>query len=356
MKLFYEPTQQHLAKLNAPWCASYSGGKDSTSMVTWIEWLRRAGWLTVDKPKLVNSDTGVEDEMLCGVSTKMVSHLRTYGWECQVVQPQIDEKLYNRILGIGNQPIHPAAKRMRWCTRSTKVDPMRRFALAGLMVTGLRMGESAIRDSKLKRIGCSAGGECGIPDPGEDTYSPILHWRTCHVIDWLNGAVCKNVRDKMADIFAISRQLAAIYGVRVGQPTFAFADPEISAARFGCIGCPAIMEGRKPPKSSIERYGIESPLNEIYAVWHDARKKANRCWKERTLHLGPGPIRLAVRQQLFARIMDIQKRAGVVLVTPEDEAFIRQCWVEKRYPKGWSETDELTPPPDDAPLLKEIGQ
>ena len=39
-------------------------------------------------------------------------------------------------------------------------------------------------------------------------------------------------------------------------------------------------------------------------------------------------------------IMDIQQRSGVTLITSEDEAFIRQCWADKRYPRGWSEADE----------------
>ena len=59
---------------------------------------------------------------------------------------------------------------------------------------------------------------------------------------------------------------------------------------------------------------------------------------------------MAVRKVLFERIMDIQRRAGIVLVTPEDEAFIRKCWADKRYPRGWSELDEATVPPSDAPL------
>ncbi len=61
---------------------------------------------------------------------------------------------------------------------------------------------------------------------------------------------------------------------------------------------------------------------------------------------------MEVRQRLFARVLDIQRRAGVVLVTPEDEAFIRQCWAEKVYPRGWSEADELTVLPDESPLYE----
>ncbi len=347
MMLFYEPSAELLAKLSGPWSASYSGGKDSSSLVTLVEWLRRTGQIDVSHPQLIQSDTLVEDLHLEAVSAEMRAALTASGWECAVVTPKIHERLYNRILGIGNIPVHPGIRRMRWCTRSTKIDPMERWRdehSSGLTLTGLRLGESAMRDGKiLKAKGCSAGGECGIPDPSERTYSPILNWRTCHVIDWLNGMVGKEVRAVMADLFEITKRLVEIYGVRIGQPTFDFAEREITSARYGCIGCPAIQAEAAPPASVIRRNGEGSPLNEIYAVWFDARRSVNRCWKDGKRL--PGPIKMAVRPVLFERITDIQRRAGVVLVTPEDEAFIRQCWRDKVYPRGWSEADEATLPP-----------
>ncbi len=362
--LFYEPTPEHLTKLHGPWCASYSGGKDSTSLVTWIEWLRRTGQIDVPRPQLVQSDTGVEDSHLEAVSVEMRNALTASGWECAVVTPAINQRLYNRILGIGLPPVHAGIRRMRWCTRSTKIDPMELWRdehSSGLTLTGLRIGESAIRDGKiLKAKGCSAGGECGIPDPSERTYSPLLNWRTCHVIDWLNGLVGKEVREVMPDLFAITQRLVAIYGVRLGQPTFDFAEREITSARYGCIGCPAIQAEAHPPASVIRRNGAGSPLNEIYAVWFEARKNHNRLYKFTNKWRGPGPVKLAVRPTLFARIMDIQRRAGVVLVTPDDEAFIRQCWADKVYPRGWSEEDESVLPPVEDDLFsianpQEIG-
>ena len=254
MKSFYQPTSEHLSRLTSDWSCSYSGGKDSSSLVTWIEWLRRAGWISVKRPSLVQSDTGVEDQMLQTISKDMMSLLRESGWECTVVETKIHEKLYNRILGIGNTPIHPGITSMRWCTRSTKIDPMERWretnAPSGqsyLTLTGLRLGESTMRDGKIKKRGCSAGGECGIPDPSDRTYSPLLNWSTCHVVDWLSGMVAREVRDAMGDVFAITKRLVKIYGVKVDRNVFEFAEPEVTASRFGCIGCPAIQVERHPP-------------------------------------------------------------------------------------------------------------
>jgi 3'-phosphoadenosine 5'-phosphosulfate sulfotransferase (PAPS reductase)/FAD synthetase len=211
----------------------------------------------------------------------------------------------------------------------------------------VRQGESTIRDEKLRRgaekkknRGCSAGGECGLPDIADDTYGPILNWTTCNVWDWLYGTVVGD--EAMRDIFAITRKLHDIYDVKVDRDVFEWSDPVFTSARFGCIGCPAIESSRFAPASSIKKHGGESPLNELYDVWFEARRRDNRCEKIKEGKDGRGPIRMEVRKKLFDRVIDIQRRAGVVLVGPEDEAFIRDCWRRKVYPRGWSEADEAT--------------
>lgn len=346
---FYEPDDEQLVRLSGPWCCSYSGGKDSTSLVTWIEWLRRSKQLMVDRPQLVQSDTTVEDPRLMAISRCLADRLRQSDWLCQIVEPSIHEKLYNRILGLGVIPIHPGIKSMRWCTRSTKIDPMdrwRKVNSSGLILTGLRFGESTMRDDKLKRRGCAAGGECGIPDPSDRTYSPLLHWRTCNVIEWLNGSVERKIAEVMGDLFEITRKLVDIYEVTIKHDGWEWAEAEVSAARFGCIGCPAISATRDAPRSTIKRNGVDSPLNELYDVWFEARRNTNRLWGTRCKKKY-GPIKMEVRKQLFNRVMDIQRRAGVILITPEDEAFIRECWQKNVYPRGWNRDDEsaLSPTP-----------
>lgn len=347
---FIAPTKEQVSKLStADWCASYSGGKDSTSLVVWIEWMRRSGKLSAPRPMLVQSDTTVEDAHLNALSIEMMAALGSSGWECAVVEPRIHEKLYNRILGIGNTPVHPGGGRfMRWCTRSTKIDPMNRWRkehAGGLVITGLRIGESAMRDAKLAKrgIGCLAGGECGVPPMSDNTYSPLINWTTCNVIDFLNGLVSRKYLSLMSDLVPITRRLVEIYDVAIGQDgLFDEVEREVSAARFGCIGCPAISSDRCAPNSTVKRNGKRSPLNEIYDVWFEARRSDNRLVNLKTG--GRGPIKMSVRKMLFERVIDIQQRAGIILITPADEVFIRKCWANEVYPRGWSKADESNKP------------
>lgn len=346
---FYEATAEHVTKLSGPWCASFSGGKDSSSLVTWVEWMRRTGQIEVKRPQLVQCDTLVEYPELAAVGSAMMDLLRSSGWECAVVIPDVDQRLYNRILGIGNTPVHPGGRKMRWCTRATKIDPMEHWRStnsSGLVLTGLRLGESDIRDEKLlKKSFCAAGGECGIPEPTENTYSPIINWQLCQVIDWLQGTASRRVNKVIPDILKITGKLIDIYNVSVKRTGFDWSEPIVTASRYGCIGCPAIGSEREAPPVVVKRHGKGSPLNELYDVWFEARRRDNRCIRHKEGKDGRGPIRMAVRQVLFARVIDIQQRAGIVLIRPEDEEFIRQCWADKRYPRGWSEADEDTQEP-----------
>lgn len=300
----------------------------------------------------------VEDAKLTAIAEQFTETMAKGGWRCILVAPRIDQKLYNRILGIGNTPIHPGGRNMRWCTRSTKIDPMEQWRKAnrgGLTLTGRRIGESKMRDGKIaKHTGCQAGGECGIPPATDSTYDPIINWRTCNVVDWLNGLVDRNTRRTLSDLRPLTKELLDIYDVRVNTAVFDFSEPKIDAARFGCIGCPAICSERAPPKSVVARNGFDSPLNELYDVWFEARRRDNRLVRYKAGKDGRGPIKMAVRRVLFDRVIDIQQRAGVVLVTPEDEAFIKQCWANKVYPRGWSEADESVTAPDSQPLFQTL--
>jgi hypothetical protein len=210
-----------------------------------------------------------------------------------------------------------------------------------------------MRDGKLLKSSCAAGGECGIPEPGEGKYSPLLRWKTCQVIDWLSGAVEESVRRVMGDLFAVTTRLVDLYGVTTATDLFGEREA-VSAARFGCIGCPAISAEDHAPRSAVRRNGVGHPLNELYDVWFEARRPENRLVNRARGREGkPGPIRLEARKRLFERVMDVQRRAGVVLVTPEDEAFIRRCWAGKVYPRGWSEADEATGLPG-GPLFEAV--
>lgn len=352
------PSNETLTVLNERrWICSYSGGKDSTSLVTWIEWLRRIGMVRCDTPALVMSDTTVEYPFLRGIADRLTERLTASGWHCEIVTPKVHEKLYNRIFGIGNTPVHPGDRRgMRWCTRATKIDPMQRYSRGVaedvVNLSGVRWGESDNRDAKLSSGGCAAGGECGLPDPGEGVFGPIISWKVCKVIEWLSGDADNEVNRTIADLLPMMRELIQVYEVKRGQEELFGTPPSVTALRFGCIGCPAISREKITKSKQGRNHPRWIHLRRIYDIWDALYAYRNRCIRIAEGRERSGPLRMEARKRYFAELLDVQCLAGVTLVTSEDIAFIHDCWARKIYPRGWSEADEEVQPLD-MPLFPE---
>jgi 3'-phosphoadenosine 5'-phosphosulfate sulfotransferase (PAPS reductase)/FAD synthetase len=367
----FAPSKDTLKVLNGrPWVTNFSGGKDSTALASWVECLRRLGLVApAVTPRLVMSDTTVKFPFLSNVAGRFMAALAACGWRCEVVTPRTHEKLYNRIFGIGNVPVHPGSrKRMRWCTRATKIDPMRRFAKTlgegVVQLSGVRWGESETRDGKLRATGCAAGGECGLPEPGRDVYGPLIAWKTYKVFEWLRGD-WPGAEEVLPDLLPLTRELLAVYEVNDAPEGLYGIPPKATALRFGCVGCPAISNEKVTRTKQAKEHPGYAHLKRLYGVWQQLYLRKNRCCRVRdepsrraepkagakpawySMRVGFGPVRMEVRKRYFAELLDIQRQSGVTLVTAEDEAFIRDCWARKVYPRGWSEADESVVPPEE---------
>lgn len=322
------------------WAVAYSGGKDSSATVTFIAWAISSG--LVRRPASLHvlyADTRMELPPLQQTAMRLLAELRTDGFEAKVVLPPIDDRFYVYLLGLG---VPPPSNTFRWCTGQLKVEPMLR-ALQGvrdqagqkiLMLTGVRLGESAARDQRIA-LSCSRdAGECGqgwfqhsTPDAVADTLAPLLHWRICHVYDWLYFDE-RNPYDV--------RAIAAVYG-----------DGEV---RTGCVGCN--LASRDVALEHIikhPQYAYLAPLLELRPLYAELkqpqyrkRKAAPEVLKDGSYSKNGqrmGPLTMAARAYGLERVLDIQRRASVDLINPEEEARIREMWRLNMWPHKWSEND-----------------
>lgn len=353
---------------NNEWVVGYSGGKDSTSLVTWIEWLRRSKQITIQNPKLVISDTGVEFPFLMEVADELINNLEESGWEAIRVYPKRRNKLYVQIFGRGTTPVNPGMRggRMRWCTSSTKVEPIKRFRRTlGDNIVGLsavRFGESATRDKKLTQGTCSAGGECGVQETSakENVFGPIINWTLCCIHDWLTGKSSKEVRKTIPDLLKIMEKLVRVYDFKKSDDQLIplhMVEPEINSLRFGCIGCPAIANDKALGRAIEEREDWQY-LVRIHHIWDQLRHYYNRCSRIKfNKKLGKdevqyGPIKMAVRKKYFQEILEIQEKSGVTIVTDKDIKLIHKMWARSEYPRGWCVADEvMVELPEDGRIL-----
>lgn len=325
------------------WCIAYSGGKDSTATVTFVAWAIRAGLVPAPASLTVlYADTRMELPPLQQSAMQLLATLEAQGIRTQVVLPKMDDRFFVYMLGRG---VPPPSNTFRWCTPQLKIEPMH-AALADLrqqcgekllMLTGVRLGESAARDQRIA-LSCSKdSGECGqgwfqvaTPESVADTLAPLLHWRLCHVYDWLYFENDRHGYDVTG--------IAAIYGE--------------DDVRTGCVGCNLASRD-----NALERllrrpeWAHLSPLLELKPLYAELKLPANRKrkseperrqdgqWSSNVQRLGP--LTMDARYYALTRILDIQQRTGVDLINDAEQQRILELIDANTWPNKWT-GDEIT--------------
>jgi DNA sulfur modification protein DndC len=340
------------------WAIAYSGGKDSSAVLSLVLYFLKTGQIKPPKSLTVlYADTRQELPPLHMAAMSMLDHVRELGFEAQRVLPPIEKRFWPYILGRGVPS--PNNGTLRWCTRQIKGEPMQKAIdnLPGdkvLMMTGVRLGESAVRDQRIA-ISCSKdGGECGqgyfqaMSGSRFATLAPIVHFRVCHVWDWL----------VMADIehgYPLY-QVAEAYGMTESIE----AGEEPINARTGCIGCPLVSTQDTALERLLKnpKWSYLAPLRgiaEIHAMARDRRNRLRKIGGE-TRKDGSlvknqgrfGPIVVDVRAEMLERLLAIQaeinatpNKPDIDLINADEEAFIRQCLADKVYPDKWDGTEPI---------------
>lgn len=357
-----EAIELTLQSLRAYWdrhehvAVAWSGGKDSTATLTVLIHLIEAGELQRPAKLFVfYADTRQELPPIQLAAEQVMTLLRLRDWiEVVVVRAPLDKRFMVYILGRGVPP--PNNNTLRWCTRQIKVEPMVEAlgaaiaALPGtaLMITGVRQGESAVRDGRIEMSCSKDGAECGqgwyqqlLPEAKGikgriATLAPILHWRVCIVWDWLK-------------VYAPQPEFGG-WPVRILADAYGGDDAEEINARTGCIGCPlAEKDTALEYLIGTDQWRHLEPLRELKPLYRWMRLPAQRhrkagaeTLKDGSLAKNPqrmGPLTLDARRTALTQILDIQHRAGVDLINSEEEMRIRELIDTGTFPEKWDGTE-----------------
>ncbi len=359
------------------WAMAWSGGKDSTATLTLIVHLIETGRLVPPKTLTVYyADTRQELTPLAIAALDVMAKLARFPWiRLRVVTAPLDRRFLVYILGRGVPP--PNNNTLRWCTRQIKIDPMAAAIeadLAGLpetetvlTITGVRQGESAIRDRRIEMSCSKDGAECGQGWyqqvlPGMRgvrgrlaTLAPILHWRVCTVWDWLRVYAPMKKYGGWA-----TAMLADAYG---GD------EAEEVNARTGCVGCPlASRDKALEAVVAMPAWSYLRPLLGLRQIYRELRLPRNRLRqpggeKRADGSLVPnqqrmGPITLPARLNALDRILAIQAECNgeaarrgrplVDLLNAEEESRIREMIAAGTWPRRWDGTEPTADKPLDA--------
>jgi len=412
----YAPRYRH-------WCIAWSGGKDSTALLTLVIWLINSG--KIPKPETLTvmyADTRLELTPLYFAAQEIMNELREMGIDVRVVTAPLEKRFMTYILGRGVPP--PNNNTFRWCTRQIKIDPMKteleklfrekggfvdaeflcsdcgegQIAFSGsckcgsskiitadfavehfgknyweecfdhgkkpvvfknekvLMLTGVRQGESAIRDQRIVMSCGKDGAECGqgwyqetMPEAICDTLAPILHWRVCHVWEWLkHWAPLPEYGD------FTTKPIADAYGGDEAE--------EINA-RTGCIACP--LASKDTALDNIVKkltWGYLLPLRRLKPIWQRLRLPQNRLRKtglesNEKNKQRMGPLTFEARKAAYNDIIRIQNEINreaikqgmptVTLLNRQERLLIKSLWKIKKWPNRWTGEEPTADTPMD---------
>lgn len=354
--LSYAPRYKH-------WAIAWSGGKDSTTLLTLVIWLLESG--QIKRPESLTvfyADTRLELIPLWVAAQKIIEELQEMNIDVQVVMAPMEKRFIPYILGRGVPP--PNNMTFRWCTRQIKVDPMkhalerlfREKSEKVLMLTGVRQGESAVRDNRIVMSCSKNGAECGqgwfqetMPEAICDTLAPILHWRVCHIWEWLkHWAPLPQYGDWS------TTAIADAYGGDEAE--------EINA-RTGCSGCPLTDKDTALDNIVLNpNWAYLEPLKGLRPIWRELRLPQNRLRKsgekiEEKNVQRMGPLTMKARMTAYAQILLIQYRINVVarkqnkplvyLIDDVEASFIKGCWKNNQWPNKWDGNEPTADTPMD---------
>lgn len=347
-------------QLHKHWAMAWSWGKDSTTLVTLVVQLINTGQIPAPETLTVfAADTRMELIPLWLSSQVIKKQLEDRGVKVEIVTAPIDDRFLVYILGRG---VPPPSNTFRWCTGQIKVEPMEdaisKFIKEKdekvLMLTGVRLGESAVRDQRIN-VSCSKdGGECGqgwyqtgLQNDLCATLAPILHWRVCNVWDWLK-------------YFAPLEQYGA-WNTSLLADAYGGDEAEEINARTGCLGCPLVEKDKSlDTVLKTSKWEYLRPLKKLKVLYremrlpkHRHRKDGNEFKKDGTLAKNQyrmGPLTLEAREYFLNEILTIQDEVNakatelgmpkIDILNSEEVSRINELISLKTFPNKWT-GDEL---------------
>ncbi|MDI6770113.1 MAG: phosphoadenosine phosphosulfate reductase family protein [Anaerolineales bacterium] len=339
------------------WSISYSGGKDSSATLAIVLHLLESGLINKpDSLTVLYADTGLELLPLHHTAIQILTEVEKRGYRTAIVRPELDKRFFVYMFGRG---VPPPSNVFRWCTGALKIKPMMdalqkirvQTGEKFLSLIGVRLGESAARDQRIA-IACGKDAECGqgyyqetTPANVADVLAPIVHWRTCHVWDLLQGFGPPHGLP--------TEQIASIYGLGT--------ELEEISSRTGCTACNLASRDIALDRIlHLPDWRYLAPLKRLKPLYAELRQPYRRLRKTKAEYNAAGnlvsnlhrlgPMTMETRRWGLSQVLKIQdeinkaangiNRPEITLVDTEELARINELIEANTWPDKWSGDEE----------------
>ncbi|WP_122605670.1 DNA phosphorothioation system sulfurtransferase DndC [Pseudomonas viridiflava] len=361
---------QHIYQAdNRPWVVGFSGGKDSTVVLSLIYFALK----TLEASQrhkhvyIVSSDTRVETPVVVDMirealnSVNSQAKLDNLPITAHSVTPETSQTFWVNLLGKG----YPApTKAFRWCTERMKIDPVSDFikdkvAKFGEVVVALgsRRQESSTRAQVIARHridGSALGRHTSLPNAY--TYMPIEYWSSDDVWEYLMSA--------SRPWGGSNRVLFELYkDSNAGECPLVIDTntPSCGNSRFGCWTCTVVTHDKAIEGLVDSGEDWMRPLldfrNQLHSSTLPENKTEYRNYKRRTgkvtfargvidddtntatKHV-PGPYWMKYRKEWLQLLLEIEKGIRetdreLELIGRDELQIIRQQWLKDPNEPDW---------------------
>ena len=355
-----------------PWIIGFSGGKDSTAVLSLIY----SALTSIKKEQrhkkiyVVTSDTLVETPIVVNLFQRVLDRINVQAVEdeipmtAHVVVPSSDQTFWVNLLGKG----YPApTTRFRWCTERMKINPVSSFIFDRvaeygevIVCLGSRRQESATRAQVIDkhRINNSPLSRHATL-PNAYTYMPIENWSSDDVWQYLMSAPCPWGGDNY-ELFGLYK------GSNQGECPLVIdtSTPTCGNSRFGCWTCTLVTEDKAINGLIESGAHWMKPLldfrNMLYQTTLSRNSRKYRNYKKRTgkviyvngviaddsntdVKYIPGPYWMKYRKEWLKKLLEIEKQLAddghpTKLVKPEELHKIRQEWLQDPNEPDWEDS------------------
>lgn len=339
-------------RYNRPWIIGFSGGKDSTVLLTltWLalQQLKNEGISLKRHIYVVCNDTMVENPVIEEYVTTVLAKIQKAAKEQKLpisvttTTPALEDTFWCCVIGKG----YPVPNNtFRFCTEKMKIKPTSQFITEqvshdgeAIVLIGTRLDESQQRANSIKRHDIKGHRLSKHPlNPNTFTYAPIKElmleevWWIINAIPspwgFDNNILFKIYADASADDYEC--------------PTVVTDDTHRSCgqSRFGCWICTVVKEDKS--MSALIKSGVEwmKPLLEFRDRLINNRNVSElRCqtrrngqWAVDATGHNMGNYTMTYRIQLLKELLTIQKqtqsyRSSIDLITNQELIAIQVIW------------------------------
>lgn len=362
----YQPFEEIIKEImvvyqhdNRPWLIGYSGGKDSTLLVSLvyeaIKRLKDASAVLSKKVYVITSDTMVENPIVKRYMHSSSNSINEAAKHddlpiiAQIIYPEPDQTFWSRVIGLGYPTPEPPG--FRWCTERLKINPMNKFVNEKInesgeiiILLGVRKGESTTR---LKTITAREieGKLLNLHNdiPNAYVYNPITDIPNNLVWDFLLKDDCRSPwGTDMKYLFNLYQ------GESMGEEQSVLGEvdrdkiPVTGNSRFGCWCCTMVKEDKSLQnfinKSSGEDQRILIELREFRnrllqmredSRFRDTKRRNGTVYKKADGTFGLGPFTLYARRIILKELLELENRTGLELITETELKTIDKMWDEE---------------------------